>query len=131
MNKKNRQKHAVNASDFQRATGILTIEQRGGSNCLLIDQIAVNNKSPQRVAYSIYTETLKTFNLSTNIHIFTSCGVENCISKDHIKAIYKPTKPNIKYIQDHSHEYRNDLPELARLMQVPTILFLEYLDTIK
>jgi hypothetical protein len=85
-------------NEFTTLTGIRAIQMEGGSNCLITKQNTLNNKPIRKVAYLLY-------NNITGVHpkrlramkVKTSCGVKNCVCRDHLIAHdpYKDTPPGL------------------------------------
>lgn len=106
-------------NDFTKATGIEAIAVIGQLKCLVVKKLQYKSIPIQRLAYAIYHYPESKGNNA--IKVTSTCGVANCVLKDHLRAIYKPTKKDIEYIHDNmgspgieflSHVMKVSLPML-------------------
>lgn len=110
-------KHASN--EFMALFGIEAFPLLGGSNCLIVKHLTYNGHPIQRVAYLGYISSL-THQGTSAIKVNATCGIANCVLRDHLIASYKPTKKDQEYIRDNlylGHEF------LTNALRVPSKLF--------
>jgi hypothetical protein len=109
-------------NEFTAITGILAIQMRGGSNCLICNIIKTKDVPIQKYAYFQYNKLYKPY---PPIKLSTTCNVSNCVNKDHLIATYHPTKENIQYINTYLHV--DGIEQLAFNLKIPVTLLSAYL----
>lgn len=105
-------------NEFTAVTGIRAVQLLGGSNCIAVGSKTIKSEKPCRFAYRKYN---KVYELNEWVNVYTTCGVLNCVSKEHIVAEYKPTKNDLEYIGTY-HKV-NSLEEMAHYMRVPVQVY--------
>lgn len=113
-------KYAKN--DFTRLTGIFAIQVRIPNGCLVVDQLKTGGMSVQRYAYIHYFDLPR---LHRSVSVTTVCDVENCVKKDHLKVVYKPTKEHIDYFKMWGESI--DPKQIAHQLDVPEYLLLPHI----
>lgn len=111
---------------FTRLTGVECVEVMGGDNCL-VSKLKSHKRIPiQQYAYYIHNDM---FGIEYNpkVHIKSTCGVANCIKKEHLQGTYKPYKEDQKYIADNIKT--TGLSHMAHMLKVTPELLQHYLDT--
>jgi hypothetical protein len=74
-------------NEFTALTGIRAIQMDGGSNCLITKQSTLNGTPIRKAAYILYNETYKVHPKRLKLmKVKTSCGVKNCVHRDHLVA---------------------------------------------
>lgn len=122
MSKQNRYRirNRARNNPFSVLSGIEAFEMEGGSGCTII-----KSKNYQIQAFCLYNELSE---ISPKLKIIPSCGVKNCVKKEHLIATYQPTKKDAEYIKDYlkidGAEY------LSHTLNVPIGVFEEYIKTI-
>lgn len=86
-------------NEYTALTGIMAFKMNGGSNCLLI---RFGSKKKQKDAFSMYRDEF--YKLNRNIKVTSTCGVLNCVKKDHLVAKYYPSKKEKEYIEIYGKE---------------------------
>lgn len=104
-----------NKNPFSSLSGIMAIEGRGNDGCLLVDQESVGGRPIQVYAFNIYFSPKK--KISRWVKVTSTCGFQNCVKKEHLKAVYSPKKEDLKYIKDNGVFYTTE--ELAFRLKVP------------
>lgn len=109
---------------FTALSGKDAFQMFGGSNCLIVKNLTVSGKqNVQRYAYSLYQE--ETYILNKFIKITCTCGVANCIKKEHLIAEYIPSKEEIEYI--NTYKDVDGIEVLAHNIKVPVELLTKFL----
>lgn len=112
-------------NEFSFLSGIEAIPMLGGSECLLSKQKATTNHLPiQRHAYILYNKNIA---ISPSLYISSTCGVKNCVKREHLQAKYCPTEADKKYIKDWLKVYGKE--QMAHTMKVPLDIFEAWLST--
>lgn len=115
---------AYASEPYQKATGVKTIQLRGNCDCLIINRLKYKEKyTNQQHAYSIFNGI--TFN--PDIKVTNTCGIVQCIKKEHLLAVYKPNKEDAQYIKDNRSMY--SIEELAFFVKTPVQLLQDYLNS--
>src|SRR5574343_357430 len=121
MRKKYRIKNRANNNEFSALSGIEAFELLGGQNCLI-----TKSKNTQPIAYELYRNIQK---MSKKIKVYSTCGIKNCVKKDHLIAIYKPTKKETEYIKTYAKIDGSE--QLAHVLKVPRDLMENYIKTLQ
>lgn len=113
-------------NEFSVLTGILAIEVLNTDKCLVTKALSISGGTPiQRYAYYLYTNTPP----NKHIKISASCGILNCVRKDHLIAKYQPTKKDIDYISTYLKI--DGIEQLSKVLKVPSNLLTDYLSSSK
>lgn len=99
---------------FTALTGIEAFQMLGGSDCLIVKNKSVKGYNPLRYAYMKYCGMN---GINENISVKNSCGVLNCVKKEHLIAVFNPTIEDKEYIRVYSKV--NTKEELAHWFKVP------------
>lgn len=113
-------------NEFSSITGILALEVLNKHKCLITNVLTISNGIPvQRFAYSLYTNTSP----NRYIKVTPSCGVLNCVRKDHLVAKYVPSKKEADYINTYLRI--DGVDNLSHTLKVPLALLKDYLSSSK
>ncbi len=115
-------------NEYTALTGIMAFQLMGGSNCLIVRYPTKGRGvATHRFAYGLYnSKYAKHFN--KYVKVTTSCGVLNCVKKEHLHAIYKPSKKEADYIALYIKI--DGIEDLAHKQGIPIDLLQSYLDTL-
>lgn len=108
-------------NEFSRIAGIRAIQMKGGSECIIVDNNTIKGFSVDKYAYIIYNGI--GYSLNRNIDYVRSCGVENCVKREHIKAIYTPSKSDLEYINSYGKSMSRE--DLAKALCVPVDILMK------
>ncbi len=126
---KKRRRIKENATnEFSRLSGIETfdiIKNDGKIEHFITKKLTHSRMPIQGYAYRLYTDT----EYNPSIKIESSCGLLNCVYKDHLIASYSPTRVDKAYILSNASLY--SLSELADILKAPADLLSIYLNNIK
>ncbi len=116
-------------NDYTAQTGKEAYTLHGGSACVVAVYKMFGNLTCQQYAYYIFN--LKDLNLpfNTKIKVSSTCGATNCVNRDHLVAVYKPSKENQQYITDYLKT--DGISVIAHNLQVSKELLQTYLDISK
>lgn len=124
MNKKRRIQLKVSASEFSRLSGTDTFEIYGGSNCVIVRALTQTKKSIPSPKYAYLIYNLHGAN-NGDIRVKTTCGVQNCVTREHLIAEYFPNTKDKEYIDTY---YKIDgVEQLAHNLKVPVDLLEKYI----
>lgn len=122
MKKNLRIKNMAKNNEFSVLTGILAIEVLNTQKCLVTKILSASKGVPiQKYAYHLYTKSLP----HRYIKISSTCGILNCVKKDHLIAKYEPTKKDIDYISTYLKI--DGIEQLSSVLKVPTNILEDYL----
>lgn len=124
MRKKYRIKQNKSASEFTKLTGIETWNVYGDNQCILVKSTHITPKRLPSPKYAYYVYNL-CLNTSHDVYVSTSCGVKNCVKKEHLQPKYKPTVKDQEYIKTYLKIDGIEL--LSKNLKVPIELFTEYI----
>lgn len=119
-------KSQANSPLFQKLTGIETFEVLGRGNCEIVKILSQIRLPIQRYAFGIFQENID-YAKNSCIKITPTCGILNCVKKDHLKAVYEPTKKDAQYIKDYLNI--DGVDRLAHVFNAPISLLEDYLKT--
>lgn len=120
MKKKYRLKYSAK-DEYQKAVGVKTIQLRGSCDCLIINRLKYKDTyTNQQHAYSVYNNTP----INKAIKVTNTCGIEQCIKKEHLVAKYHPTKDDIEYIKLNK---MMGIDYLSHVLKIPEDLLQEFL----
>lgn len=97
----------------------------GGSNCLITKHNTISgNISVQRYAHSKYF--FYPLN-NSKVKVKSTCGVLNCVNKNHLIAEYKPTKKDIEYINTYIKV--DGIEIMSHRLEIPIHILTEFIKT--
>lgn len=117
------------STEFSKLSGIDSYENLGGSNCVITRTPTLTRKSflykqipAPKYAYYIYNGI---HDNNGDIRVKTTCGVDNCVTRDHLIATYFPKKTDIEYIDQYLKI--DGIEVLVHTLKVPIDLLEKYL----
>lgn len=88
-------------NDFGRFSLKRTISSIGGLGCILTKYTKTcRGVSLQQYAYWLFHKDTDFISPNKNIKVTPSCGVLNCVKKEHLTAEFVPSKDNLEYLKD-------------------------------
>lgn len=121
-------KHRANNNEFSQHTGIESVNVENDLGCVVTRQKTTQKgTSITLYAYMCYIDFKGKIN--TGVKISQTCGILNCVQRDHLLATYTPSENDIEHISNY---LKIDGKEhTAHVLKVPLSLFKEYLKTPK
>lgn len=113
--------------EFSRIEGIDAYEMNGGSGCIITRKTVFRRINNNRRAYFAYVG-FPIYGANYNIQVSNTCGVLNCVKREHLIAVYQPSKKEQEYIATYLKIEGKE--QLAHTLQIPITLFEQYLTTI-
>lgn len=111
-------------NEFTASFGIEAFQMKGGSNCLIVKKTLYYGMPVQRVAYCETINFIQGRAVAA-LKVTPTCGVLNCVSRDHLVATYEPTKKDHQYIIDNINTL--GISFLAHAFKIPLPVFEEYM----
>ncbi len=105
-------------NEFSAITGLKAMEMKGGSNCIIVNQLTISGMACARYAYIKYID--HKYGLNINVHVSQSCGVLNCVKREHLIVEYTPSKKDMEYIKGYGSVM--DDVELSHILHIPSDL---------
>jgi hypothetical protein len=122
MKRKYRIKKLVRSTEFSKLSGVDSFEVDGGTQCHIVRSLTTKGMPSSKYAYFLFIGNLS---LNSDIRVKTTCGVKNCVKKEHLVAEYFPNKKDKEYIDMY---YKLDgIEQLAHVFVVPVDLLEKYL----
>lgn len=108
---------------FTALCGKRAFELFGGTNCLVTESVTTTGSMDiKKYAYFLYLDFK---NQNKDIRVTSTCGVANCVKKDHLVAEYSPSKADLEYI--NTYKDVDGIEVLAHNMKVPVDLLTKFL----
>ncbi len=124
--KKNRIKNRKNSSEFSKLTGVESFILEGGSNCIITSSSNLSGFISETPRYAYYYYNDKKPLSWTCIKVSTTCGVKNCVKKEHLVPFYLPDENDKDHIDNYLEEI--GILNMAEALKVPVELFIDYLE---
>lgn len=112
-------------NEYSVLTGNEAFKMAGGSGCLIVKSAFHLSRPMARYAYKLYSED---YDLNRNVEVSNSCGVLNCVLKDHLEAVYKPSKVDRDYIDTYLKVDGAEV--LAKNLNIPIHLFHRFINSL-
>ncbi len=129
MKRKYKIKQLDRSTEFSKLSGIDSYENHGGFNCAITRALTFSKKEfsyikipAPKYAYYIYNGI---HDNNGDIRVKTTCGVQNCVTKDHLIPEYFPNKKDIEYI--NTYLKIDGIEVIAHNLKVPIDLLENYL----
>lgn len=95
MKKKERIKYLAK-NEFEKKFGVKTVEISGSLNCVISLNKYIKTVDCRRKAFELYFGSI-----TKEVRVKTSCGINECIKKEHLTHTYEPFKKNQDYIETY------------------------------
>lgn len=95
MKKRERIKYLAK-NEFEKKFGVKTVEISGALDCVISMNKYIKTVDCKRKAFELYFGSI-----TREVTINTSCGINECIKKEHLTYTYKPFKKNQDYIKTY------------------------------
>lgn len=124
--KKDRIKSRKNSSEFSKLTGVESFIMEGGSDCIITSSSHLSGFISETPRYAYYYYNDKKPLSWTCIKVSTTCGVKNCVKKEHLVPFYIPDEND----KDHIDNYLEEIGifKMAQALKVPIDLFRNYIE---